>query len=930
MPPSGTVTFAFTDIEGSTQRWDRDRPAMEHAVRRHDEIMHAAIGEHRGHAFKTIGDAFCAAFERPEDAIAAMLAAQRRLADEDFSAVDGIRVRAAIHTGTADVRDGDYVGPALDRIARLVAIANGGQIVVSGVTSDLVHDALPAGVTLRDCGQHRLRDLTRPERVYQLITPGLRDDVSALRSLSTLPNNLPRMLNAFVGREREVDEITALVHANPLVTLVGSGGLGKTRISLQVAAQLLDGSGDGVWFIELAPLTSGDYIPSTIAHILGVVLPADGDPVDHLVRALKAKHLLLILDNCEHLIAPVARIVSALLRGCPTLSVLASSRQALGVAGESTYRMPTLSVPTGAQAATLTAADAPTYAAIALFVERTRAVDQRFVLTDENTPIVADICRRLDGIALAIELAASRVKILTPRQLRDRLDERFRVLTGGSRDLLPRQQTLRALIDWSHDLLDERERMLFRRLSIFVNGFTLEAAAAVAADEKLDAFEVIDLLESLVDKSLLIAESDGTVKRYRLLESTRAYALEKLDAAGERALLSARHLHHLRRRFAELAKDEARTGRQGQRYAEFVAEIEDVRGALGWALANDHVNDGAQLLVDLRRTWVEHGLEMESVAWHEAYLAALEPDAVALLAHLSIDLALVVVNEGSTARMRELAAPAVAHARASGDPTALVRALYVLAWVHLHEGNIEEADRAISEAEAIPHPAVSDRLYVIEARAHLCCLQGDYETAVRVFTQIRREHRMLGNANEELRTALNLANAEHNRGESRRAIEIAREILPEVRRDPDKTHAHGLCNLASALLAVDDVLAGAEIAREAITLLGADQPRHRCVSLAVEDLALAYAIIGKLERAALLVAYSDVALREIGYTREVGEQRGYQRLTALLHAGLAPGEIERISAQGRALAPTAAFAIAVEDDIPHHERTRFAVDQRPA
>jgi predicted ATPase len=903
---------------------------MEAAVRRHDAIMRAAIGEHRGHVFKTIGDAFCAAFERPEAAVAAMLAAQQRLADEDFTAVDGIRVRAAIHTGTADERDGDYFGPALNRIARLVAIGHGGQVLVSGVTSELVRDTLPPDVSLRDHGEHRLRDLTRPEHVYQLVAPGLRDDFPALRSLSELPNNLPRMLNAFVGREREIDEITALVRAHPLVTLVGAGGLGKTRTSLQVAAQLLDGSGDGVWFIELAPIANGDYLPATIAHAIGISLGNDGDPLDNLVRALRPKHLLLILDNCEHLITPVARIVSALLRGCPKLSVLASSRQALGVAGESAYRMPTLSVPTSAQAATLTAADAPTYAAIALFVERTRAVDQRFVLTDENAPIIADICRRLDGIALAIELAASRVKILTPRQLRDRLDERFRVLTGGSRDLLPRQQTLRALIDWSHDLLDERERTLFRRLGIFVNGFTLESAAAVVADEEIDEIDVLDLVESLVDKSLVATEADE-VQRYRMLESTRAYALEKLDAAGERASLSARHLQNLRTRFATLAQDEARTGRQAERYAQFVAELEDVRAALGWALANDQVDDGAHLLIDLRRTWVEYGLEMESVAWHEAYLAAVPPDADVLLAHLLTDLALVVVNQGSIARMRELATPAVAHARAAGDSTALLRALYVLAWVDLHEGNGAEADRAISEAETIPNPAVNDRLYLVEARAQLCCLQEDYETAVRAFAHIRREQRLLGNANEELRAALNLANAEHNRGESRRAIEIAREILPDVRRDPDKTQVSNvLCNLAAALLAVDDVLGGAEIAREAITLVGADQPRHGCASLAVEDLALAYAIIGELDRAALLVAYSDAALREIGYVREVGEQRGYERLMALLRAGLEPAEIERISAQGRTLAPAAAFAIAIDDDAPHHDRTLFSADQRLA
>jgi len=436
--PSGTITFVFTDIEGSTQRWDRDRAAMELAVRRHDAIMRDAIAAHNGHVFKTIGDAFCAAFARPEDAVAAMFDAQRALGAEDFSAVDGIRVRAAIHTGTADERDRDYFGPAVNRVARLLGIAHGGQVLLSGVTSDLVQGSLPSQASLRDLGEHRLKDLSRPEYVYQLLGPDLIAEFPPLRSLNAMPNNLPRVTTSFIGREDEVADITALLAKHQLVTLVGSGGVGKTRTSLQVAANLLDGSGDGVWFIELAPLSSGDLIPGTVAETMGLTLPAEGDPVDLLVRALAKKRALFVFDNCEHLIGASARVIAAIVRGCPQIVTLASSRQGLGIAGEATYRMPPLTTPRDAEGASLTAADAPRYAAIALFVERARASDHRFVLTDENAPIVAEICRRLDGIALAIELAAARVKILSPKQLRDKLDERFRVLTGGSRDVLPR------------------------------------------------------------------------------------------------------------------------------------------------------------------------------------------------------------------------------------------------------------------------------------------------------------------------------------------------------------------------------------------------------------------------------------------------------------------------------------------------------------
>lgn len=400
--PTGTVTFAFTDIEGSTARWERYPNEMELAVRRHDELMRSAFRGHGGHIFKTVGDAFCVAFWRPADAVAAILDAQRALASEDFSTIDGLRVRAAVHVGTADERDADYFGPAVNRVARLLAIGHGGQVLISGVATDLVQGALPAQATLRDLGQHRLRDLARPEHVYQLLAPGLVSDFPPLHSLDVLPNNLPLQLKSFVGREKEVAEIAALIAAHRLVTLVGSGGIGKTRTSLQVAANLLDGSGDGVWLIELAPLSSRDYIPSSIAQTFGITLPREGDDVENLARALMSKRALLVFDNCEHLVEPAARIISAILRGCPKIKVLASSRQALGIEGEETYRMPSLDVPLAADR--FDASQAIRSAAIALFVERALSADKTFTLTDENVPIVADICCRSTAFPLRLNL----------------------------------------------------------------------------------------------------------------------------------------------------------------------------------------------------------------------------------------------------------------------------------------------------------------------------------------------------------------------------------------------------------------------------------------------------------------------------------------------------------------------------------------------
>jgi predicted ATPase/class 3 adenylate cyclase len=911
--PSGTITFVFTDIERSTQRWDRDRSAMELAVRRHDAIMRDAIAAHNGHVFKTIGDAFCAAFARPEDAVAAMFDAQRALGAEDFSAVDGIRVRAAIHTGTADERDRDYFGPAVNRVARLLGIGHGGQVLVSGVTSDLVQGSLPPQASLRDLGEHRLKDLSRPEYVYQLLGPDLIAEFPPLRSLNAMPNNLPRVTTSFIGREDEVADITALLAKHQLVTLVGSGGVGKTRTSLQVAANLLDGSGDGVWFIELAPLSSGDLIPGTVAQTMGFTLPADGDPVELLVRALAKKRALLVFDNCEHLVEASARVIASIVRGCPQIVTLASSRQGLGIAGEATYRMPPLVTPREAEGASLRAADASRYAAIALFVERARAADHRFALTDENAPIVADICRRLDGIALAIELAAARVKILSPKQLRDKLNERFRVLTGGSRDVLPRQQTLRALIDWSHDLLDDRERMLFRRLGIFVDGFTLEGASAVASGEDLDEFDVFDLLASLVEKSLVLAEPSGDALRYRLLESTRAYAAEKLREAGERELVSGRHLRFLRDWLTSVHERQEATARNEEINTVFAAELEGLRFALDDALARSDVVVACELLAAIERTWMTKGLEREVIARIEAYLAALPIDDVLLHAKLGAILAAFLCDRGKLGRALEVSTKACASARASGDGPTLALALRWSAMTNVQLRNFPEAKSALSEAAAIPMLSARLRLGIAEVHVRLSLASGDLDAAARGFEEAIATDRSLGNLRNANASTVALAEVEHQRGRTLRAIALVREILPALRSGTDYAIAsNALGNLAGYLLASDDLAGAAAAAREAIVTL-VNEPDHFLVTAALEHLALVDALHGDVARAALLEAYTNAALAKDGSTREYTEQTTYDRLTALLEANIEPEDRSRLAAQGPALTAEAAVALALEE-----------------
>jgi class 3 adenylate cyclase/energy-coupling factor transporter ATP-binding protein EcfA2 len=481
-PPFGTVTFLFTDIEGSTTLWEAQPEEMRLAVARHDSLIRDAITAARGHIFKTVGDAFCAAFATAPEAVSAVLAAQLAMVSEPWAEGTPIKVRMALHTGAVEFRDEDYFGQPLNRTARLLAIGHGGQTLVSGVAYDLCRDNLPESVMFRDLGEHRLKDLGRLETVFQLLHPDLPDDFPPLRSLNNpeLPNNLPQQTTSLIGREKAVEEVKSLVETNHLVTLTGSGGCGKTRLSVQVAADLLDGTGDGVWLVELASLSDPNLVPQAVANVLGAKEEPGKSISQTLVEWLKKKNLLLVLDNCEHLLEECAKVADAIIRSCPGVKILASSREALGITGEQSYRVPSLETPDPKQ--TYTIERLSQFASAQLFIDRARMARLDFEITNANAPALVSLCHHLDGIPLAIELAAARVRALSVEEINDRLHDRFRFLTGGSRTALPRQQTLRALIDWSYDLLSEKEQTMLRRLSVFSGGWTLEAAESVCSD----------------------------------------------------------------------------------------------------------------------------------------------------------------------------------------------------------------------------------------------------------------------------------------------------------------------------------------------------------------------------------------------------------------------------------------------------------------
>jgi predicted ATPase/class 3 adenylate cyclase len=550
--PSGTVTFLLTDIEGSTRLWELYPESMRPALVRHDALISETVHRQGGTVIRSRGegDSLFAVFARATDAVAAAGAAQQQLQAEKWSTPTPLRVRMALHTGEADLRGGDYYGSAVNRCARLRAAAHGGQVLLSGATQALVQDQLPEGISLHDLGEHRLKDLVRPERIYQLRHPDLPADFPPLKTLDTRPNNLPVQPTPLLGREGELETARGLLRQDDvrLLTLTGPGGTGKTRLGLQAAADLADEFEDGVFFIALASVSDPELVGSAIAQALGVRETGEPSFSQSLKRALREKQLLLLLDNFEQVL-PAGRLVSELLASCPRLKLLVTSRAALHLRGEREFPVPPLALPDPRR---LPAVETLLqYAAVGLFIQQALAVKPDFAVTNENAPAVAEICHRLDGLPLAIELAAARVKLLSPQRMLSRLESRLNLLTGGARDLPARQQTLRGAITWSYDLLEAEEKSLFQRLAVFVGGCTLEDAEAVCSSNGDLELDVLGGTGSLVDKSLLRHEERGEDEaRLTMLETIREYALERLEESGERDELRRRHAHH----FLELAE----------------------------------------------------------------------------------------------------------------------------------------------------------------------------------------------------------------------------------------------------------------------------------------------------------------------------------------------------------------------------------------
>src|SRR5215208_30240 len=697
--PAGTVTFLFTDIEQSTKGWERDAAAARIAVERHLALVHQGVEAYGGVHFKNIGDSTQSAFATAPQGVAAALATQRALIDEPWpSAEQRPRVRMALHAGTAEPRDGDYLAACLNRLARLLDAAHGEQILLSSTVAGLAGDGLPESVTLTTLGEFRLRDILQPEEIFQLCHPSLRSEFPPLNTPGQLPHNLPTHPTPFLGREREVEEAVALLLRPEvrLVTLTGPGGVGKTRLGTRVVAEALESFPDGVFMVDLARLTDPDLVPSATATALGLREQPGQTLSQTLADYLRERTILLLFDNFEHVLL-AATLVAELLAAAPGLKVLATSRARLGLLAEREYRVEPMPIPDQESLPPL--AELSTFDAIELFTSRARALRSDFSLTNENARTVAEIVCRLDGLPLAIELAAARVKLLSPEALLDRLDRRLSTLTGGARDLPARQQTLRHTIAWSHDLLPPPEKTLFRRLSVFVGGWTLEAADAMAAVDGDGAVDAFQALATLVDQSLVdewpTPDAPADEPRYGMLETIREFATEQLATSGE-IVQAERAFEGFLIGKAEAADVGLRGPEQPLWLDRLDAEHDNLRAALGRVLEREDGDIAIRLARRLWEFWWIRGHPGEGRSWLERALPLAGEGDLAGRAAVEFGLGHLYFELGDLEGAHAHLQASLDLYERSGDQQGVAAALSVLAVVAINRYAYDEA-RALGE-----------------------------------------------------------------------------------------------------------------------------------------------------------------------------------------------------------------------------------------
>jgi len=841
-PPTGTVTFLFTDIEGSTMLAQQYPDAYSRALERHHSILQNAITSNGGFVFGTAGDSFFAAFQNAEDAVRSSVDAQLKLADEERE--DSIiKVRMGIHTGNVEWNGKNYMGYlVLARTARIMSAANGDQIVISDTALTLC-DAVKNSFTFRDLGIRRLKDVIEPIRLYQIIAPGMRENFPPLKTLDSHPNNLPVQLTQFIGREAEIVQVKNLLRQNSLLTITGPGGTGKTRIALQSAADLIDEFKHGVWLAELDSISDPDVIYHSTMQTLGISEQANQDNAETLCEFLKDKELLLILDNCEHLIEACSVMVERLLRRSAKLKILTTSREALRCSGEQTFRI--LSMKTPDPKDENTAEQLTQYESVRLFIERALAVNQNFRVNNSNAPALAEICFQLDGIPLAIELAAARVKILPLEKILERLKDRFTLLTGGGRNILPRKQTLKALVDWSYDLLSEKEKELWHKLSIFASGWTLEAAEEICSDENMLEQEIFDTINDLAKKSIIVYNQEKD--RFRMLETIRQYGMEKLTSSGESDRIEEKHLKYYLR-LADIPGNKLR-GKEGGYWMNLLNnEANNVEKALNRALEDPEGEDGLSLALNMGYYWQIKGYYSEGMRLIETALSK-RPDASTLnhiRAHSSLGnfarlrseyskaeehlkkalkisreikvkddeaailhrLAILEYDRGNYNLAEKLYIENLKHYQTTGDKPAIGRTLNNLANTYSVQGNIEKANTMYEESLEIRREE-GDVLGISVILCNIGILayqSGNFEKAKNLLNESLQIRIEIGDRSGASITFANLGNSSFNQGEYAEAKKFYEESLSIYREIGDPAGiAEALSNLGNVSMENGDI-----------------------------------------------------------------------------------------------------------------------------
>lgn len=777
-PPSGNLTFLFTDIEGSTKLAQDFPETLQPALEKHHEIMKNVIESNNGFVFEVVGDAFCCAFQNVEDAVKAAVDVQINLDAEKWIDVR-IKTRIGIHSGNAEWNGSRYMGYiTLARAARVMSSGHGEQIIVSETSYELIKNKFytvkEKNISFRDLGERRMKDVVQPIRLFQILCPGLREEFPPLKTLEARPNNLPVQLTNFIGREAEMKQVKDLLKQTRLLTLTGLGGAGKTRLAMQVAADLIDDFANGVWFIELASLFEPDLLPQTIMKVFGLKEEPNRSLESTLFEYLKDKEILIILDNCEHLIDKCATLVEKLLSISAKLKIIVTSREVLHCSGEQVHRIASLDAPNPKEKLSLEKLSQ--YEAVRLFIERALSVNINFRVNDDNAPALAQICYQLDGIPLAIELAAARIKVLSVEKIYERLNDRFKFLTGGKRTALPRQQTLRALIDWSYDLLSEKEKIIWGRLSVFAGGWTLEAAEEVCSDEKIEKEELLELLNQLTEKSIIIYNEEK--ERFVMLETIRQYGKDKVRETNEYEKISVKHL----RFYLELAE----TGSKKLRGFETESmlkvldiEIGNLEKGLKCSIEDNHSEEGLRFAAALGIYWQIRGYFSDGIHWHESILLKNPETNNTIYSKVICQLGNFARLKGDVDNARKLLDESLQIRRRLGDKLSICESLIRLGILEYDQGRYEQASELYDEGLCI-YRELGNKFgiaVILNNLGNVYSNQGEYSKAVTLYEESLATRRKTGDKIGIAICLNNLGIIAYEQGEYKKSTDLLQESL---------------------------------------------------------------------------------------------------------------------------------------------------------